>query len=101
MFVLVIRNKQMALEVIKEVTVWDVDYRQPNHVYLMDGEKVLAYQKWGEGEPIYYDTKRKLDKRKRQFVKVKVSPFNSDNILVKKTTSQKTGVANLGEKLRS
>jgi hypothetical protein len=44
---------------------------------------------------------RKLDKRKRQFVKVKVSPFNSDNILVKKTTAQKTGVANLGEKLRS
>jgi hypothetical protein len=65
----------MAFEVIKETTVWDVDYRQPNHVYLMDGDKVIAYQKWGEGEPIYFDTKRKLDKRRRTFEKVKVSPF--------------------------
>lgn len=67
----------MALQVIKEVTVWDVDYRQPNHVYLMDGDKVIAYQKWGEGEPIYFDTKRKLDKRYRKFEPVLVSPFNA------------------------
>ena len=65
----------MALQVIKEVTVWDVDFRQPNHVYLMDGDKVIAYQKWGEGEPIYFDTKRKLDKRYRKFEPVLVSPF--------------------------
>ena len=45
---------QTSMEVIKEVTVWNVDFRQPNHVYLMDGEKVIAYQKWGEGEPIYF-----------------------------------------------
>ena len=64
-----------TLQVIKEVTVWDVDFRQPNHVYLMDGDKVLAYQKWGEGEPIYFDTKRKLDKRYRKFEPVSVSPF--------------------------
>ena len=64
-----------TLQVIKEVTVWDVDFRQPNHVYLMDGDKVLAYQKWGEGEPIYFDTKRKLDKRYRKFEPVTVSPF--------------------------
>jgi hypothetical protein len=66
---------QTNMEVIKEVTVWNVEYRQPNHVYLMDGEKVIAYQKWGEGEPIYYTTKQKLDKRGRKFEKVKVSPF--------------------------
>jgi hypothetical protein len=67
----------MSLQVIREVTVWDVDFRQPNHVYLMDGDKVVAYQKWGEGEPIYFDTKRKLDKRRRQFVAVKNSPFKT------------------------
>jgi hypothetical protein len=65
----------MSLQVIREVTVWKVDYRQPNHVYLMDGDKVVAYQPWGEGEPIYFDTKRKLDKRRRQFEVVKNSPF--------------------------
>jgi len=65
----------MAYEVLKEVTEWRVDFRQPNHVYLMEGSKVVAYQKWGEGEPIYYANKQKLDKRRRTFEKVKVSPF--------------------------
>ena len=65
----------MAFEVIRETTVWKVDFRQPNHVYLMEGSKVIAYQKWGEGEPIYYANKQKLDKRRRTFEKVKVSPF--------------------------
>ena len=54
----------MSLEVLKEVTEWKVDYRQPNHIYLMDGSRPIAYQKWGEGEPIYYTTKQKLDKTK-------------------------------------
>lgn len=72
----------MAYEVLKEVTVWDVDFRQPNHVYLMDGSKVVAYQKWGEGEPIYYKTKQNLDKRRRSFVKIplKQSVFNVKEI---------------------
>lgn len=75
----------MALEVIREVTVWEVDYRQPNHVYLMSREKVVGYQKWGDGEPIYYTAKQKLDKRGRKFVKVpmKDSPFKAIDILVK------------------
>jgi hypothetical protein len=75
----------MALEVIQEVTEWKVDYRQPNHVYLMRGEKAVAYQKWGQGEPIYYTHKQKLDKRGRKFVKIslKDSPFKVVDILVK------------------
>jgi hypothetical protein len=62
----------MALEVLKEVTVWAVDYRQPNHTYLMDGSKVLAYQKWHEGEPIYYTTPQRLIKTRRKFEKIKL-----------------------------
>jgi proline dehydrogenase len=75
----------MAYEVIREVTEWKVDYRQPNHVYLMKGEKAVAYQKWGLGEPIYYTAKQKLDKRYRKFEKValKDSPFKLVDILVK------------------
>lgn len=75
----------MALEVIKEVTEWAVDYRQPNHVYLMSGERAVGYQKWGEGKPIYYTTKQKLDKRGRKFVKIPMAetPFKVVDILVK------------------
>jgi hypothetical protein len=81
--VLMLDHVLTSMEVIREVTEWKVDYRQPNHVYLMDGEKVIAYQKWGEGEPIYFKTKQKLNKVRRKFVKVKVSPFNLVDILIK------------------
>ena len=75
----------MTLEVLKEVTEWKVDYRQPNHVYLMKGERAIGYQKWGEGAPIYYTTKQKLDKRGRKFLKIslKESVFKEVDILVK------------------
>jgi hypothetical protein len=75
----------MSLEVIREVTEWKVDYRQPNHVYLMSGERVIGYQKWGEGLPIYFDHKAKFDKRGRKFEKIalKDSPFKTVDILVK------------------
>jgi hypothetical protein len=75
----------MAFEVIREVTEWAVDYRQPNHVYLMKGEKAVGYQKWGEGEPIYYTTKQKLNKSRRKFIKIplKESVFKTVDILVK------------------
>ena len=75
----------MALEVLKEVTEWKVDYRQPNHTYLMKGERAVGYQKWHEGAPIYYTTKQKLDKRGRKFVKVplKESVFKEVDMLVK------------------
>jgi hypothetical protein len=74
----------VSLEVIREVTEWSVDYRQPNHVYLMKGERAIAYQRWGEGDPIYYTTKQKLDRRGRKFEKValKDSVFKTVDILV-------------------
>lgn len=83
--VLIWVHVQTNMEVIKEVTVWDVEYRQPNHVYLMDGERAVGYQKWGEGLPIYYTHKQKLDKRGRKFVKIplKESVFKTVDILVK------------------
>jgi hypothetical protein len=73
----------VALTVLKEVTEWNVDYRQPNHTYLMSGEKVLGYQKWHQGPPIYYATRQRLDKRRRQFEKIalKDSPFRAVDII--------------------
>lgn len=63
---------------MEEVTVWNMSGRQPNHVYLMSGDKALAYVKWGKGEPIYFRTFQRIDRRGRKFVEVKKNPWKFD-----------------------
>ena len=63
------------MEALKEVTVWAVDYRQPNHTYLFDGERVVAYIPWHEGNPVVFPRREKLDKRGRKFVKADIKLF--------------------------
>jgi len=57
------------MKVLKEVTKWEVDYRQPNHTYLMNGDKIVAYRAWHEGKPQAAHGHR-LDQRYRKFVEV-------------------------------
>ena len=68
----------MPLKIMQEVTVWDVPYRQPNHVYLMDGDRALAYSKWGKEKPIYFRTFQRIDRRGRKFVEVAKNKWRFD-----------------------
>jgi hypothetical protein len=71
------------MKIVQETTVWkDITYRQPNHVYLMDGDKVYAYSKWGQGPAEYMRTPLRIDRRGRKFVEVKNNPWNFDLNLV-------------------
>ena len=63
------------MEALKEVTEWAVEYRQPNHTYLFDGDKAVAYIRWHEGEPEFFKTPQKMDKRYRKFEKADISVF--------------------------
>jgi hypothetical protein len=63
------------MQAVKEVTVWDGDI-QANHTYLLDGDKMVAYIKFGKGEPFYFKNPIRIDKRGRKFEALKKDPFN-------------------------
>jgi hypothetical protein len=65
----------MTVKIMQEVTDWKVPYRQPNHVYLMSGDRVLAMSRWGEGRPEYFANPNRIDRRGRKFVEVKQNPW--------------------------
>ena len=68
----------MPLKIMREVTTWDVSYRQPNHVYLMEGDRAYAYVPWGKGQPIYFRTIQRLDRRGRKFEEVPQNRWRFD-----------------------
>ncbi len=64
------------MEAVREITVWEGIDRQPNHIYLLDGDRVKAYIKWGEGPVEWLSGKIKIDRRGRKFQKVDASLFD-------------------------
>lgn len=64
------------MEAVREITEWTgVAYRTPNHDYLLDGDRVVAYRPWGTGEIIRGSGKLKIDRRGRKFIKLDPNPF--------------------------
>lgn len=66
------------MEAIREITEWPAEFSPaPNHIYLMDGDKAVAYIKWGKGKPQYFNTPFRLVKTRRKFVKADTNLFGS------------------------
>ncbi len=63
------------MEAVREVTEWNVEYKTPNHDYLLDGDRIVAYRPWGTAEIRVLSGKIKLDRRGRKFVKLAENPF--------------------------
>jgi len=59
------------MEILKEITNWQVDYRQPNHTYLINNKnQIIAYAKWHSNDIMIFKTRSVLNKRYRKFEKV-------------------------------
>ena len=59
-----------VMEILKEITNWQVDYRQPNHTYLVNNKnQIIAYAKWHSNDIMIFKSRTKLDTRYRKFEK--------------------------------
>lgn len=65
---------------VKETTVWKEVNTQPNHTYLLDGDKMVAYIKFGKGDAVYFKNPIRIDKRGRKFETLKKNPFKAVDV---------------------
>lgn len=61
------------MQAVKEITVWDTNV--PNHTYLLDGDKMVAYIKQGATEPFWFKSPIKFSRSYRKFTELKLNPF--------------------------
>ena len=61
------------MKVLREVTEWATDI-QPNHVYLVEGDKIVAYQPFGIGAVVHFEHRSRLDRARRRFVEETLDP---------------------------
>ena len=61
------------MKVLREITEWAAKV-QPNHVYLVEGDKILAYQAFGTGDVQHFEHRARLDRARRKFKEESVDP---------------------------
>ena len=80
------------MQAFKEITVWADSNTAINHTYLLDGDKMVAYIRYGTTEPFWFKTPIKISKSGRKFEQVSDDLFNlSMNVLTPSNTKEVEG----------
>ena len=61
------------MKVLREITEWATEI-QPNHVYLVEGDKIVAYQPHGTGDVVHFAHRSRLDRARRRFCEEPLDP---------------------------
>lgn len=56
------------MKVLEEVTKWSVSYPQPNHTYLVDGDRIVAYRPYHSDIVQVLSGKMRLTRARRKFI---------------------------------
>lgn len=64
------------MEAVREITVWEGLETQPNHTYLLDGDRIRAYRPRGQGAVEWLTGGIKIDRRGRKFEKADIGLFD-------------------------
>ena len=80
------------MEAVKEITVWADGNTIINHTYLLDGDKMVAYIRYGGTEPFWFKTPIRISKSGRKLEKVSDNIFNmSVNVFTPSNIKEVTG----------
>ena len=71
-------NCGAVMEAFLETTDWG--QTATNHIYLLDGDRAIAYQNALDGTVKYFSKPIQINKRGRTFVKSKVNPFGKSTV---------------------
>jgi len=83
----------MTVKIVREVTEWKVPYRQPNHVYVMSGDKILAMSRWGTEPPEYFASPNRINRGGRKFVEVTQNSWRFDLVAVSDLVEEQSAPA--------
>jgi len=79
-------------QAFKEITKWDDGVTTVNHTYLFNGDKAVAYIRYGTSEPFWFKNPIKIDKRGRKFEQVSNDSFAlSINVFTPNNIKEVTG----------
>jgi hypothetical protein len=62
-------------EAFLETTVWEDGSTNINHTYYLEGDKMVAYIRYGHSEPYFFKNPITIDRRGRKFQKVASTLF--------------------------